>query len=114
MEYLDDFEAAFHDARTDSARRAVLDLWLSGGDNPSVRVSIEKRFKAVGDALANVVRHGQEEGIFRRGVAPEVVAGLILATRDGMLFQKVKLGAPVPVREVTELLKGLLLDGLAV
>lgn len=113
-EYLDDFEAAFHDARTESARRAVLDLWLSAGDNPAVRRSIEKRFKAVGDALADVVRRGQDEGVFRADVAPELVAGLILAARDGMLFQREKLRAPVPVREVTELLKRLLMEGLAV
>ena len=43
---------------------------------------------------------------------PELVAGLVMAARDGMLFQKVKLSASIPVRELTELLKRLLLDGL--
>ena len=37
-----------------------------------------------------------------------------MAARDGMLFQKVKLSAPVPVRELTGLLKRLLVDGLSV
>jgi AcrR family transcriptional regulator len=112
-EYLDDFEAAFHDPRTESARRAVLDLWLSAADSPAVRRSIEKRFQAVGEALATLVRRGQDEGTFRRDVDPELVAGLVMAARDGMLFQKVKLSAPVPVRELTELLKRLLLDALS-
>ena len=113
-EYLDDFEAAFHDARNVSARRGVLDMWLAAGDSPAVRRSIEKRFAAVGDGLAALVRRAQDEGAFRRDVSPELVAGLVLAARDGMLFQKVKLSAPVHVRELTELLKRLLLDGLSV
>jgi TetR/AcrR family transcriptional regulator, transcriptional repressor of aconitase len=112
-EYLDDFEAAFHDARTVSARRGVLDLWLAAADRPAVRRSIEKRFAAVGEGLAAIVRRAQDEGTFRRDVDPELVAGLVLAARDGMLFQKVKLRAPVRVRELTELLKRLLLDALA-
>ena len=113
-EYLDEFEAAFHDARSVSARRGVLDLWLAAGDSPAVRRSIEKRFTAVGDGLAALVRRAQDEGTFRRDVSPELVAGLVLAARDGMLFQKMKLRAPVRVRELTELLKRLLLDGLSV
>jgi AcrR family transcriptional regulator len=113
-EYLDDFEAAFHDTRNVSARRGVLDLWLAAGDSPAVRRSIEKRFAAVGDGLAALVRRAQDEGAFRRDVSPELVAGLVLAARDGMMFQKVKLSAPVHVRAITELLKRLLLDGLSV
>ena len=112
-EYLDEFEATFHDARTVSARRAVLDLWLAAGDSPAVRRSIERRFEAVGTALATLVRRAQDEGTFRRDVCPELVAGLVMAARDGMLFQKVKLSAPVPVGELTELLKRLLWDALS-
>jgi len=112
-EYLDDFEAAFHDPGIVSVRRAVLDLWLSAADSPAVRRSIERRFEAMGEGLAALVRRGQDEGLLRRDVSPELVAGLVLAARDGMLFQKVKLSAPVPVRELTELLKRMLVDALA-
>jgi AcrR family transcriptional regulator len=113
MEYLDDFEAAFHDPATVSARRAVLDLWLSAADSPAVRRSIERRFATVGEGLAVLVRRGQEEGLFRRDVDPELVAGLVMASRDGILIQSVKLGAPVSVHGLTMLLKTLLLDGLS-
>jgi AcrR family transcriptional regulator len=111
--YLDAFEEAFDDQRTVAARRAVLDLWLSAGDNPVVRAQIEHRFQVLLSALADLVRRGQDEGAFRGDVDPGFVAGLVLAARDGMLFQTTRLGVSVPVGGVTALLKNLLAGGLA-
>ena len=111
--YLDDFEATFHDPRTESVRRAVLDLWLSAGENPAVRESIERRYHSVLNGLSEVVRRGQAEGIFREDVPAEQVAGLVLAARDGMLFQTEKLKVQVPIAAVKDLLKDLLLDAIS-
>ena len=103
-EYLDDFEAAFRDARTDSARRAVLDLWLSGGDNPAVRRSIEKRFKAVGEALAAVVRRGQEEG-FKVPVVVRLEGTNVERAREILKAAKHELPTLIPATHLTDAAK---------
>lgn len=111
--YLELLASSYNDRQAERARRAVLDLWLSAGDNPVVRLHIERRFQVLLAGLADVVRRGQAEGAFRADVLPEHVAGLILAARDGMIFQSLKLGADIPGEELTRFLQSLLADVLA-
>jgi AcrR family transcriptional regulator len=111
--YLDEFAERIHDERSAVTRRAVLDLWLSAGDNPVVRAQIEHRFQVLMAGVTELVRRGQDEGTLRRDVQPEHVAGLVLAVRDGILFQTSKLGVDVPVPAITALLKELLIQNLA-
>jgi AcrR family transcriptional regulator len=111
-EFLESYKQSAQDPGANAARRAVVDLWLSAGDIPAVRANIQERHETYLSALASLVRRGQEEGVFRRDIAPEHAAGLILAARDGMLFQAVKLGVPVPIAELTDCLRRALVDYL--
>lgn len=109
FEYMHEFAATFHDPMNESRRRAVLDLWLAAGDNPAVRNSIEHRFEAFLQALTELIRRGQEEGVFRGELVPKHAAGLVLAARDGMLFETLKLNVGVPIDSLNVLLGTLFL-----
>lgn len=89
-------------------QRAILDLWVYGGEVPAVQAALAERYQRYLGALAGIVRRGQESGDFQPTADPALVAGLILAARDGMVFQAVKLGAPVPVTQLTALVRTLL------
>ncbi|HEX8691243.1 MAG TPA: TetR/AcrR family transcriptional regulator [Longimicrobium sp.] len=110
--FMESFMMAGLDPKMAATQRGFIDLWTSAGDVPAVRASIEHRFAAFLSAIAALVRRGQEEGAFRREVDPDHVAGLILAARDGMVFQHVKLRATIPLAELTGFLRRLLLDQL--
>ena len=111
-EFLESYKESSQDPGATAARRAVVDLWLSAGDIPAVRANIQQRHETYLASLAALVRRGQEEGDFRLDVPPEHAAGLILAARDGMLFQSVKLGVPVPIPQLTDCLRRALVDYL--
>lgn len=111
--FMESFMLAGLDPKVAAMQRGFIDLWTSAGDVPAVRASIEHRFAAFRGAIAALVRRGQEEGAFRRDIEPDHVAGLILAARDGMVFQHVKLRATIPLAELTGFLRRLLLDQLA-
>ncbi len=88
--------------RAASGLTAILDLWLSAAEIPAVRASMEARYTRYHAALAALVRRGMASGEFRADADPEGAAGLILAARDGLIFQTIKLKAPVPVPEMVE------------
>lgn len=111
-EFMEHYKQSTEDPGTNAARRAVVDLWLSAGDIPAVRSNIQQRHETYLAALAALVRRGQDQGDFRPDVVPEHAAGLILAARDGMLFQTVKLGVSVPIPELTDCLRRALVDYL--
>ncbi|HEX8362548.1 MAG TPA: TetR/AcrR family transcriptional regulator [Longimicrobium sp.] len=111
-EFLESYKESSQDPGATAARRAVVDLWLSAGDIPAVRANIQQRHETYLASLADLVRRGQEEGVFRLDVPPEHAAGLILAARDGMLFQSVKLGVPVPIPQLVDCLRRALVDYL--
>lgn len=111
-EFMESYKQSAQDPHANAARRAVVDLWLSAGDIPAVRANIQERHERYLASLAELVRRGQSEGIFRLDVPPEHAAGLILAARDGMLFQSVKLGVPVPIADLTDCLRRALVDYL--
>ena len=111
--FMESYKQSAQDPGANAARRAVVDLWLSAGDIPAVRANIQQRHSRYLESLAGLVRRGQEEGVFRRDVPPEHAAGLILAARDGMLFQAVKLGVAVPIPELTDCLRRALVEYLA-
>ena len=112
IEFLESYKQSSQDPQANAARRAVIDLWLSAGDIPAVRASIQGRHESYLSALSALVRRGQEEGVFRTDIPPEHAAGLILAARDGMLFQSVKLGVPVPIPDIVTCLRRALVDYL--
>jgi AcrR family transcriptional regulator len=111
-EFIESYKESSQDPRANAARRAVVDLWLSAGDIPAVRANIQERHETYLSSLSALVRRGQAEGDFRLDVPPEHAAGLILAARDGMLFQAVKLGVPVPIPELTDCLRRALVEYL--
>jgi AcrR family transcriptional regulator len=94
------------------AQRAILDLWTFAGDVPSVRAALQERYGRYLAVLTELVRIGQREGSFRLDVEAEHVAGLILASRDGMVFHAVKLDLPVPTGALTVLLREMILHQL--
>lgn len=100
------------DPDTVRVRRAIIDLWSFAGEIPTVRAELERRYQRYLSTLADVVRRGQREGAFRREADPTHVAGLLLAARDGMMFEGLKLGLPVPVLQLTQLLRRLVTDYL--
>lgn len=104
------YRGSVADPETVSDMRAFLDLWiaLSEMPDPAVREAIGRRYGRIRASLAELVRRAQEEGAVRPDVDPVDAAGLVLAARDGMLFQGVKLGAGVPVPRLTGLLERLL------
>lgn len=87
-----------------TVQRAILDLWAFAGELPAVREALARRYERYLTATADVIRKGQAEGAFRPDADPELVAGLILSARDGMVYQAVKLALPVPVAELSALL----------
>ncbi|HEX8213057.1 MAG TPA: TetR/AcrR family transcriptional regulator [Longimicrobium sp.] len=112
IEFLESYKQSSQDPHDNAARRAVVDLWLSAGEIPAVRANIQGRHEAYLSALAALVQRGQDEGVFRLDIPPEHAAGLILAARDGMLFQSVKLGVPVPIPQLVDCLRRALVDYL--
>jgi AcrR family transcriptional regulator len=112
IEFLESYKQSSQDPSDNAARRAVVDLWLSAGDIPAVRANIQGRHESYLSALSDLVRRGQAEGVFRLDIPPEHAAGLILAARDGMLFQSVKLGVPVPIPQIVDCLRRALVEYL--
>jgi AcrR family transcriptional regulator len=100
--------AAFERAPTTEVlrtQRAILDLWTLAGEVPAVRTALAERYARYLETFATLVRAGQRDGSFREEVDPEHAAGLLLASRDGILFHAIKLGLPVPVQPLTALLR---------
>ncbi len=89
---------------TARAQKAIFDLWTFAGEIPAVRGALERRYDRYLSSLSKVIAHGQATRAFRQDADPQQVAGLVLAARTGMVFEAVKLGAPVPVPQLTRLL----------
>lgn len=100
------------DPETVRVRRAIIDLWSFAGEHPSVHAALEQRYQRYLTTLADVIRRGQAEGSFRRDADSDHVAGLLLAARDGMMYEGVKLGLPVPLVDLSRLLRRLVTDYL--
>ena len=113
VEFIESFMLSPLDPEVAAAQRGFLDLWLAVEDVPAVRGFLESRYRAYHDALVALVRRGQEEGAFGRAAEPELVAALILAARDGMVIQHVKLRAPIPLQGLTALVRDLVLERLS-
>ena len=93
-------------------QRAILDLWTYAAGAPGVRAAMEDRYARYRGSLANVIRRGQAEGSFRPDAAPDQVAGLLLAARDGLVLQAVKWGLPVEAGALSGLLRQIVGDWL--
>jgi len=100
-----DFERSPATPEIARAQRAILDLWTFAGDVPSVRAALQVRYQRYLSVLTELIRIGQQEGSFRRELPAEHVAGLILASRAGIVFHAVKLELPVTTRPLTALLR---------
>jgi AcrR family transcriptional regulator len=107
------YEAGAEDAQMARRQRAILDLWSFAAANPAVREALEARYQRYRESLAAVIRRGQGEGAFRHDADPAQVAGLILATRDGMVLQAVKWGLPTPAGALSGLLRHMVTGWLA-
>lgn len=103
----DEYDRANADRRIVATQRAVLDLWHYAGDLPAARKALRARYAHYVATIADVVRRAQADGTVPAGAAPEQVAALILAARDGMVYHAVKLRLPVPLRDLTVLLRTL-------
>lgn len=88
-----------------ATQRAIYDLWHLMIELPPVRSALDARYRTYVDTIAGVIRRGQTSGEFRRDADAGVVAGLIIAARDGMVYHAVELGLPVPLVALTELLR---------
>lgn len=100
------------DPETVRIRRAIIDLWSFAGELPTVHAALEQRYQRYLSTLADVIRRGQQEGAFRRDADPSHVAALMLAARDGMMYESVKLGLSIPMLQLTQLLRRLVTDYL--
>jgi AcrR family transcriptional regulator len=56
-------------------------------DKPATRKHLAAFYAQLREALANAIRHGQRQGVFSRGHAPETWAVLGIAMLDGLLLQ---------------------------
>jgi AcrR family transcriptional regulator len=113
-EFVDTFMTNTLDPATAAAQRGMLDLWLSAEEIPAVRAFVEARFDGLVKSLASLVRRGQDEGLFRREVEAEHVAGLVLAARDGMVSQRLRIRADLPVDGMARVLREMLLGCLLI
>lgn len=91
-------------AETARRQRAILDLWNYAAGAANVQGAIAERYQRYRQTLAQVIRRGQAEGSFRLEANPDEVAGLILATRDGIVLHAVKWGLPAPLGAISTLL----------
>lgn len=94
-------------------QRAVLDLWDLANELPEVRSALDERYRTYVSTIAGVIRRGQASGEFATAADPKALAALIIAARDGMVVHAVRLGLPVPLVQVTSLLRLLVLKELA-
>lgn len=100
---LSSYDSSHQTEAVSRRQRAILDLWNYAAGNPTVRGALVERYQRYQQALANVIARGQAEGSFRPEANPDEVAGLILATRDGMVLQAVKWGLPAPLGALASL-----------
>lgn len=105
----DGYRRTGDDPEAARAQRAILDLWIHTGHLPAVRAALDERYRRYLGTLTEIVRGAQAEGAVAADADAEHVAGLLLAARDGMVFQRVELGLPVPVPALTEVLRRLVL-----
>lgn len=95
-------------------QRAIFDLWNLMIELPPVRQALDDRYRTYVDTIAGVIRRGQDAGEFARDVDPELLAALIVATRDGMAYHAIELGLPVPLVRLTERLRAMVMNELKV
>jgi len=98
------------DPERERAQGAILDFWIHARGIPAVQEVLDGRYRRTLATLASLVRRCQEEGAVREDLDPEQAAGLLLAAVDGMFFQKLKLGGPVPIPALTRVLEALLFE----
>ncbi len=101
------------DTQRERAQGAILDFWIHARGIPAVQAVLDERYRRTLATLASLVRRCREEGAVREDVDPELAAGLLLAAVDGMFFQKLKLGGPVPIAALTRTLEALLFESAA-
>jgi AcrR family transcriptional regulator len=95
-------------------QRAIFDLWNLMIELPPVRQALDDRYRTYVDTIAGVIRRGQDAGEFARDVDPVLLAALIVATRDGMVYHAIELGLPVPLVRLTERLREMVVNELKV
>lgn len=95
----------FEQTADPAAQRAIMDLWSNALHMPTVREALDQRHQRYLGTIAGLIKMGQHTGAFRADVDAEHLAGLFLAARDGMVWQAVSLGLPVPVAELSKLLR---------
>jgi TetR/AcrR family transcriptional regulator, transcriptional repressor of aconitase len=109
-QFLDDFMLGMLDPATAEAQRGVLELWFSADEIPSMRDFMAKRYDAIVESLAELIRRGQDGGLLRRDVSAEHVAGVILAARDGLVSQRSKIRADLPVEGMARVLHAMVME----
>ena len=77
---------------------------------------IEKRIKAVYDKyrsfLANLIRTGQEENVFRRDLDTEMLARIVIAFHDGILLEWWRNKEEISGRDYVKTYESVLLKGM--
>lgn len=89
---------------------------LTSGDayglSPEFRPHVHDTLSEVRDFLADLIRYGQEEGVFRPNLDPYVIASIILGMRVGVVHELLKEGSDRRPDEVYRMGLDTLLDGI--
>ena len=113
-EFLDGFMLGMLDPATAEAQRGFMELWFSSDEIPAMRTFMSTRYESIVGSLAELIRRGQEEGTLRSDVSAEHVAGLVLAARDGVVSQRTRIRADLPVEGMATVLHGMVMGLLLV